>query len=55
MIKIIPQTYYLTCNSCGCHFSCEEEDIRVFVDGFETRRPYVFCPKCDKKIRIKFK
>lgn len=67
MIKIIePGTKTVAeCNSCGCKFSYEKEDIQSrpykVPDGFVpsiTKLPiffesYVTCPQCDKTMTVK--
>lgn len=67
MIKIIePGTKTVAeCNSCGCKFSYEKEDIQSrpykVPDGFVpsiTKLPiffesYVTCPQCGKTITVK--
>lgn len=48
MIKIIKYgTREVTkCDSCGCEFSYEEEDIKLFVSAKRA----VICPQCKKEI-----
>lgn len=67
MIKIIePGTKTVAeCNSCGCKFSYEKEDIQSrpykVPDGFVpsiTKLPiffesYVTCPQCSKTMTVK--
>lgn len=67
MIKIIePGTKTVAeCNSCGCKFSYEKEDIQIrpykVPDGFVqsiTKLPiffesYVTCPQCGKTMTAK--
>ena len=67
MIKIIePGTKTMAeCNSCGCKFSYEKEDIQSrpykVPDGFVpsiTKLPiffesYVTCPQCGKTMTVK--
>lgn len=50
MIKIIePGTKTVAeCNSCGCKFSYEKEDIQLPI-FFE---PYVTCPQCGKTLTV---
>lgn len=52
MIQIIkPGTKKITkCESCGCQFSYEEEDVQVAnKPPFEK---WIICPQCEKKIGI---
>ena len=52
MIQIIkPGTKKITkCESCGCQFSYEEEDIQT-----ANKPPFerlIICPQCEKKIML---
>jgi peptide subunit release factor 1 (eRF1) len=52
MIQIIkPGTKKITkCESCGCQFSYEEEDIKTAnKPPFER---WIICPQCEKKIGL---
>ena len=52
MIQIIkPGTKKITkCESCGCQFSYEEEDVRSDNRTFEET--WVMCPQCKKRVII---
>ena len=56
MIKIIEYgtKTITTCNSCGCKFSYEKEDIiNEDTDSYKAFRSYIYCPQCKEKVVIK--
>lgn len=55
MIKIIKEgtKKIKECEKCGCQFSYEREDIKVYDDieyCFGSRYDYINCPQCNEKI-----
>lgn len=52
MIQIIkPGTKKITkCESCGCQFSYEEEDVKTVLTS--TSMQWVVCPQCEKKVML---
>lgn len=53
MIKIIEYgtKTITTCNSCGCKFSYEKEDI-VYenIDNYKALIAYINCPQCGERV-----
>ena len=40
------------CESCGCLFSFDEEDIEITRRRKKETEKYVICPQCDHKVII---
>lgn len=56
MIKIIEYgtKTITTCNSCGCKFSYEKEDIIYEnADAYKALKMYINCPQCKEKVVVK--
>ena len=56
MIKIIEygSKTITTCNSCGCKFSYEKEDIINESNGsYKAFKMYIYCPQCKEKVVVK--
>jgi len=56
MIKIIEYgtKTITTCNSCGCIFSYEKEDI-IYESNYTYKafKMYINCPQCKEKVVVK--
>lgn len=55
MIEIIKEgtKKIATCESCGCIFSYENEDIETYDDieyALGSKYKYVVCPQCDQRL-----
>ena len=45
--------YRITCNYCGCVFTCETSDWRHnIVTGYGERDDILWCPECGKRIYL---
>ena len=44
----------ITCNTCGCKFSYEKEDIKnADIDNYKGWEEYVMCPQCECEVVIR--